>query len=209
MPRHFTDKNNDIWSGGGFEVLFLYENVFDNDIKRISSFIWEQTLTPAPYLHNNIEEINQKGIALSSDFDLSSQLYGLTCLPNNNITNCYQFTVKDTDVNNKWWIYFGLPMGGLERFYKLGGYPFHSKFTDYSWIKELTDFLFKIGTNLYHNAPFMGAITGWLTLIEVDLLAQASKSLKPLESPRYNGYLIPVNNILYQYDPEIFEGIMK
>lgn len=196
----------DAWSGGSFEILIHLGATDQQRLKAALCRIWEHPALEGCWQDNRVEP----GLAARVDpqalpLEAHSHFYGLACLPNGCEAPCSTYTVQDEDGD---WLYFGIPLGSLGYCYEIGAYPFAETSVDAqqlaAWLRPLSDWLAEIGQFVYAEVPFPAAMTGFLTLVEVDELLNLPE--KPVPEVRWHGILRQVRQRLEWYPPNYFEG---
>jgi hypothetical protein len=71
----------------------------------------------------------------------------------------------------------------------------------FPWIIPFSNWLASIGNYVYEAEPFPSAVTGWLTLLDVDDVLQIEKSKIP--EKHSSGYLKEEKRALNWYPPNI------
>lgn len=187
----------DAWSGGSFEILMFLGRVDSSYVQEFLGALWGLPHVEGCWLDRTVEPDDRSRVHPSAvDLESHSALFGLVELPNGCRCPCSSYLVDD---DNGFWVYFGMPLGSLGTCYPVGAYPFEEG-SDQTWVAELSEWLADMGRELYGQQPgqkpFRGAVTGFLTMTEVQQLLTGDVPQK-----RWNGYLIQGDHELKWYGP--------
>lgn len=200
----YTDPET--WQGGAFDILLYLGPSSDERIRHVLVELWQAPLVRGCWYETAVAPHEMARVTLEQvPLDDLWRLYGLARLPDGQWCPCASTLVRDDDGA---WIYFGVPLGGLGHFFDIGTYPFEPLPLDehrhQAWIVPLSNWLADVGHIVFSAEPFEVAVTGLLTLFEV----QESLHLRTGEVPerRWNGYLKRAGTHLAWYPPNRFDG---
>ncbi len=171
MAELIEDK--EAWQDGYFKLVIRLGNIPDSTARAFADAIWEYPLIE-PYGET------EKGIAT---------------LPLGK-TVCLGYVFKWYD--EIWQASLGLPMGGLDRLYPTGTYPFEEGNAD-GFILPVSDWLVDLAQHLFQVFPFYMAVIGF----EAELPDEYGSFEVPSDI-RWDGYLKRSGHRLEWFPPTTF-----
>jgi hypothetical protein len=194
--------SGDAWAGGFYELAILLKNPSVKQFKMLLKNFWGFPEIEGIYLSREAEPEDQKRINYEeSRNSLETHLYGVAKLPNGKEVNCVSIVIQIKDYYDA--VIFAFPMGGLNRAYPVGAYPFDDG-SSLAWRDDFNTWLGQVAEKIYSNAHFDLGIIGHEPLAEADLQIEVLISGRPPKE-RWEGYLLPENGYLRWYPPT--EGI--
>lgn len=187
MTQRFTKP--DTWNGGGYEVAIVLGAVDDDRLRRGLQAVWDFPSVIGCYLRSDVEPDQQPRIQ-SADAEWFETLRGVATLPAGAVA-CHSMVVREEDAGGEDWIYFGFPLGALsELMPSVGAFPFEDG-GDFSWRREVDEWLCALARQVFERVPFRFAVVGWV---------DGSES-PPVPEERWVGYLVPEDNVLTWHPP--------
>ncbi len=156
MSELLEDKK--AWNGGYFDLVIRLGNIPESSASAFADGFWEY-----PLLDRHGE--TETGIA--------------TLPPGKSVCRASVFRWYD----EIWEASFGFPMGGLDRLYPTGLYPFEDG-SAHGWIVPVSDWLVGLARHRFEVFPFYIAVIGFE--------AELPEEYGPVEVPldvRWDGYL--------------------
>jgi hypothetical protein len=147
----------DVWEHGNYEISIEIEES-NQVLKKVLIALWADPTLQGVFLNHNVEPNKQQKFDVSKLQDSKiSDLYGIAKLPNNHevacMTNAYHI---EGEAN---WISFGILVGALGQYYKIGSFP-EDDGTPLTWQEPIINWYCDICKRIYTKAPFRCAYIG-------------------------------------------------
>src|SRR5687768_5696074 len=111
----------DAWSGGAYELALQYASRSLSITDAALRALWTAPDVGPCYLRSDVEPEEQHNVELADFRGMIETLYG-TCVLRDSVRVAARSHVIPYD--GPFWVYFGFPMGSLDRAYPVGSYPF-------------------------------------------------------------------------------------
>ncbi len=169
----------------------------DAKLQAATITLWEHDSLEGCFSQMNIEPSDQSVISSDqSEECLGETLFGIASTPNGHKIPCSSSAARFDPLDSKPatdWLYFGLPIGGLEIAYQSDVDVFYGIGSNKSFV-EVNDWLRDVGFHVFSGAPFQFGMIGW----EVPLLGESAKWIAENGIPE-----TPTNSLLVPSDGEL------
>lgn len=199
MTNFFEDA--DRWHGGFYELSFNLPNDQVGTVKKFLMEVWQSPDVVGPFTENNIAPDKQDSIDLA-DITIDGHMYGLYHFGLEGKCECGTYTANFQEEGQ--WVSLYFPMSALSRIFEVGAYPFIGEAdpTPEPWVKQLSEQLRKFAERLFQITSFDLAILGF----ESDYGVLRDQILSGnIPDERWEGFLIPYDNNLIWYPPNIWK----
>lgn len=191
----FTEPG--VWRGGSIELLCLFSRGGAERRRALCSVVWAWSHLAGPYRSSSVEPSMQVRCEPTDE----AATYGVASLPGQ--LGSVAFKVSFVEDENGLWLYAGVPLGSLGKVLPVGAFPFgepvvqHWEHTVYAW-------LFGLAEHVHSQVPFECGVIGWLTLMEVEELAE-----RRVPEQRSHGYIASAQGKLLYYAPNRKEALLE
>jgi hypothetical protein len=202
MTRLFT--NTDSWTGSTVDALMFFGAATVEQAIDVARAIWSYPRLDGPYRFRDVEPQNQPLADFSRFSDNGcEQLLGVFTHSDGSRSPFVHTTILD---DNGLWVYAGPTIGGLTSIWNVGAYPIEDG-TPANWLGPLLQDLRVLTEHVYQRCPILGAMYGWLTTIDLNILLEAVAGRIPDE--RWNGLAIWRESECDYFPPTHFEAPIR
>ena len=202
MARQFTKE--DAWTGGDIDALMFFGPATVDDALTVFNALWSFPQLSGPYRSRKVEPDAQSVITQPDCNDYGcEQLIGVYTHHDGTCSNLVHTTILDDD---GLWVYAGPTTGSLPASWNIGAYPFEDG-RPTTWLQPLYDDLRLITQHVNQSKPMLGAMYGWLTTMDCDILLDAIAGNIPTE--RWNPIDVWRDGQRQYYPPTHLESPMK
>ncbi len=171
------------WDGGWYEIAFEYRAGGSERAVAGLRALWAHPKVGRGYSASDVEPQLQEPLEPAA-LSASDRVYGVCVLPSGARVPATSVLIEYE--HGAAWLYFGFPMGSLDRTIQVGPQPFKER-SEERWRRDVDEWLRELGSDVFAKAPFDCALIGFeVDEGMADLLAGGA-----VPERRWDGILVP------------------
>ncbi|NUO52988.1 MAG: hypothetical protein HOV80_29430 [Polyangiaceae bacterium] len=179
------------WSGGWYEIAFEYRKGGTERAFAGLRALWSHPKVGPGYPESDIEPQHQTPLEPAA-LSASESVYGVCVLPSGASVPATSVLIEYE--HGPCWLYFGFPMGSLDRTIPVGPQPF-KELSEQRWRRDVDQWLRELGADVFAKAPFDCALIGFE--VDEDMADQLTEGVVP--ERRWDSILLPRDGELGWY----------